>query len=142
MIGGQTADVLGESQPLAPELAEYIDEHKTASLFQVACELGALAGHGCEAEVLAFGQFGLHVGCAFQIADDLLDVSATADVMGKKVGKDAAANKQTLPQCLGIEQSRIAASEAVAAAIAAIESFGTEAEDLRSLARYVADRNY
>lgn len=142
MIGGQTADVLGESRPPTPELVEYIDEHKTASIFQIACELGAMAGHGGEADVSSLGQFGRQVGRAFQIADDLLDLSATTDLMGKKVGKDAAANKQTLPQCLGIEQSRLAAKEAVEAAITALEGFGTEAEELRALARYVVDRNY
>jgi geranylgeranyl diphosphate synthase type II len=111
-------------------------------LFQAACELGALAGHGDGSAVSALGSYGRHLGRAFQIADDLLDVTATADVMGKGVRKDAAAGKQTYPQAVGLEPSRAAAMQEAQAAVAAIAAFGAQAQDLRLLADYVVDRNY
>ena len=82
------------------------------------------------------------VGRAFQIADDLLDVTASAATLGKGVGKDAPAGKQTYPRCVGISESRAAAESAIEAAIRAIDTLGSEADDLRALARYAADRNY
>ncbi len=142
MIGGQTADFLGQSKPPSAELATYIHQRKTARLFETSCRLGAIAG-GAEADTIAaLGRFGQMVGRAFQIADDLLDVTSTAEALGKNVGKDAKAAKQTFPACVGIEQSRTAAQDAVKAAIVELEGFGHEAEDLRALARYVADRHY
>ena len=142
MIGGQTADILGQSAPPALELASYIHERKTASLFETACRLGVLVAGGSADSVAACGRFGQNLGRAFQIADDLLDVTSTARELGKEAGKDAAANKQTFPQCVGIERSRTAAMEQAEAAIAELDIFGPEADDLRALARYVVDRNY
>ena len=142
MIGGQTADVLGEEQAPAIRLARYIHERKTASLFRTACRLGALAGRGDSATVKLFGDFGQNLGQAFQIADDLLDLTSTPEVLGKNVRKDSSANKQSFPRCVGIEESRAAARDNAKAAIAALESFGPEADDLRVLADYVVSRNY
>ncbi|UCC32411.1 MAG: polyprenyl synthetase family protein [Phycisphaerales bacterium] len=142
MIGGQTADILGQSKPPALELASYIHKRKTASLFETSCRLGALVGGGSADSVAVCGRFGQSLGRAFQIADDLLDVTSTARELGKEVGKDAAANKQTFPQCVGIERSRTAAMEQAKAATAELDIFGPEADDLRALARYVVDRNY
>lgn len=142
MIAGQTADILGQSRPPVLELASYIHKRKTASLFETACRLGALAGGGSVDSVAACGRFGQSLGRAFQIADDLLDLTSTARELGKEVGKDAAANKQTFPQCVGIERSRTVAMEEAKAAIAELDIFGPEADDLRALARYVVDRNY
>lgn len=92
--------------------------------------------------VQALARFGHAMGRAFQIADDLLDLTSTPQAMGKGVGKDASASKQTFPQCVGISESRRAAENAAAAAIAELEMFGPDAEDLRALARWVVDRNY
>lgn len=142
MIGGQTADVLGSSKAPSVELAEYIHERKTARLFEISCRLGAIAGHAQANAVAALGRFGQMMGRAFQIADDLLDVTSTAKALGKEAGKDAGAGKQTFPRCVGTEQSRIAAHDAVEAAVAALGVFGPEADDLRALARYVVDRHY
>jgi geranylgeranyl pyrophosphate synthase len=142
MIGGQMADMQGQSRPPTLSLAKYIHDRKTASLFESACRLGSMAGAGDADTVDAFGCFGLSLGRAFQIADDLLDVASTADTLGKDAGKDAAAGKQTFPQCVGIGRSRAAAMEEAAAAIAELGPFGPEADDLRDLARYAADRNY
>ncbi len=141
MIGGQTADVLGQSKPPSAKLAAYIHERKTARLFETACRLGAIAG-GAEADrVATFGRFGQMVGRAFQIADDLLDLTSTTEALGKGVGKDAGAAKQTFPQCVGIEQSRTAVRNAAKSALAQLEAFGPEADDLRALTDYVVDRD-
>lgn len=142
MIGGQTADILGEGEVPRRELAEYIHARKTARLFETACRLGALVGHGSTEKADRLGAFGQMVGRAFQIADDLLDVTASTKALGKSVRKDAGASKQTFPQCVGMEGSRQAAGEAVVAAIVALESFGPAADDLRTLAHYVIDRTY
>jgi geranylgeranyl pyrophosphate synthase len=88
------------------------------------------------------GRFGAKLGQAFQIADDVLDMTATAEELGKSPGKDAAANKQTYPRCVGVEASRVAAERAVREALAELGVFGAEADDLRALAAYVVDRNY
>jgi geranylgeranyl pyrophosphate synthase len=88
------------------------------------------------------GLYGHWLGRAFQIADDLLDVTATAGEMGKGVGKDAAAGKQTYPAAVGLEESRVAGRRAAANAIEALESLSKEADDLRALANYVVQRHH
>lgn len=142
MIGGQTADILGQTQTPSIELARYIHERKTASLFRVACRLGALAACADSGTVNALGEFGQNLGKSFQIVDDLLDVTSTSEVLGKGVRKDSSANKQTYPQCVGTEESRAAARDTAKDAIAGLASFGPEADDLRELADYVVSRNY
>lgn len=142
MIGGQAADVVSQGAPPSEDLVKYIHGRKTASLFETACRLGAMSGGGRADAVATLGRFGRHLGQAFQIADDLLDVTATAAVLGKGTAKDASAGKQTYPQCVGLEASRARAAEEVQAAVAELSPFGPSADDLRALAEYVASRNY
>ncbi len=142
MIGGQTADVLGEGEPPKRELVEYIHARKTAALFETACRLGTIAGGGGSETVERLGRFGQSLGQAFQIADDLLDLTATPETLGKGVRKDAVASKQTYPGCVGIDESRRVAERAVVEAVERLSPHGKEADDLRGLARYVVDRNY
>jgi len=142
MIGGQAADIDGEQQPPSVDLARYIHERKTATLFQTACRLGATAAGGTNEQIDRLGNFGHHLGVAFQIADDLLDVCQTDAQLGKRTGKDAEAGKQSFPRCVGIENSQAAAGAALAAASECLAPFGPDADDLRRLARYVVDRNY
>jgi geranylgeranyl pyrophosphate synthase len=142
MIGGQAADIAGQSQSPSLERTQFIHERKTAALFEAACRLGAMAGRALPDAVTALGGFGRCLGRAFQIADDLLDVISTAEKSGKAVGKDVAAGKQSYPRCVGVERSRAAANAAAAAAVAELERFGAAADDLRELARYVASRAF
>jgi geranylgeranyl pyrophosphate synthase len=142
MIGGQAADIAGQSQDPSLDRTRYIHERKTAALFEAACRLGAMAGRGEADDVAALGRFGACLGRAFQIADDLLDVTSTAEKSGKTVGKDVIAGKQTYPACVGVEQSRAAAKAAADEAIAEIESYGSKAGDLRELAAYAASRSF
>ncbi len=142
MIGGQAADIAGEKQPASVDLAKYIHDRKTAALFRTACRLGALMGGGAVEQIDALGQFGHELGVSFQIADDLLDVSASDEEIGKRTGKDADAGKQSYPRCVGITASRASARASAAAALAQLQPFASEADDLRQLAVYVVDRNY
>ena len=142
MIGGQAADIAGQSQDPSLDRTRYIHDQKTAALFEGACRLGAMVGRGDADGVAALGRFGRCLGRAFQIADDLLDVTSTAEKLGKKAGKDVTAGKQTYPGCVGVEQSRRAAGKACDDAIAELHRFGTNVDDLRELARYVVSRSF
>lgn len=142
MIGGQAADVLGEGRPPSEITARYIHLRKTARLFEAACRMGALVGTAGPDQLARLASYGCNLGQAFQIADDLLDVAGSAESTGKAVGKDASHGKQTIPRCVGIEASRRIALELIDAAVAALASFGSEADDLRAIARFVIDRNY
>ena len=142
MIGGQAADVAGETKSPSLDLAKYIHDRKTGALFRTACRLGAIIGGGSQNQIGALGQFGQELGVSFQIADDLLDVSACEQDTGKRTGKDAGAGKQSYPRCVGIGASRTAARASATAAARQLEPFGTMADDLRHLAVYVVDRNY
>lgn len=142
MIGGQAADILGEGGPANLDQAVYIHERKTAALFRAACRVGALCAAPKNPHVESLASFGLHLGKAFQITDDLLDVLATGEETGKKTGKDSIAGKQTYPRCVGIDESRRLAADAIATAIECLSALNTPVDDLRALARFVVDRTY
>ncbi len=142
MIGGQAADVVGQDQASSRELLSYIHARKTARLFEAACRMGAMCGAGNDKFVNQLAQFGHMLGQSFQIADDLLDVTSTQHELGKAVGKDGLAGKQTYPACFGLEESQKAAQRARDAALACLDSMGDEADDLRQLARFVVDRKH
>jgi geranylgeranyl pyrophosphate synthase len=140
MIGGQVNDILSEH--LAPDvnLVREIHRGKTARLFETAGRLGAICGGATEAQSSAAAAFGHHLGLAFQIADDILDVTGSAAEMGKAVAKDAEAGKQTYPAAVGLEESRRIARELADQAVAALQPFGPAADDLRELVRFVIER--
>jgi geranylgeranyl diphosphate synthase type II len=140
MIGGQVADVLGEKLPPDRQRVEYIHRHKTACLLEASCRLGAIAAGATEGQLASLSAYGSHLGLAFQIADDLLDVVGSQEAIGKRVGKDAQANKQTYPAVVGVEASRQAALQASEAATRALADFGPQADDLRTLAEFVVNR--
>lgn len=140
MIGGQASDLEGEKSPPSIDLTRSIHERKTAALFSAACRMGAVVGGGSESHIEAVGTYGRRLGLCFQIADDLLDVTATSEEIGKTAGKDARAGKQTYPAGVGVEASRVAAEAERDRAIEALSPWGAAAEDLRELARYVVSR--
>jgi geranylgeranyl pyrophosphate synthase len=142
MIEGQGADLEGETHPADRELVQYIHEHKTAALIETCCRLGALCAGASGDAVAAVARYGRHLGLAFQIADDLLDATGSSQQLGKQVGKDAAAAKQTYPAAFGLEASRTEAAREVEAALHALDSFGGRADRLRDLARYVIRRDH
>lgn len=140
MIGGQVIDLECENRKVDLATVEYMHIHKTGALLSASLEIGAILGGGDDALVKSMRNFGHHLGLAFQITDDLLDVEGDASVMGKKPGSDVAKNKMTYPALLGLAQSREAAREHVDRALEAVDSFGQTAEPLRAVARYLLVR--
>ncbi len=140
MIGGQVIDLECENQKVSLATVEYMHIHKTGALLSASLEIGAILGGADEARIRAMKTYGHHLGLAFQITDDLLDVEGDPELMGKTPGSDAAKNKMTYPALLGVTQSRVAAKEHVDSALEALSGFGEAAEPLRAIARYLLVR--
>lgn len=140
MIGGQVVDLEAEHTRPTPEMLEYIHRSKTAALITASLASGGLYAGGNDAEVEKLRAFGLAIGLAFQIVDDVLDVTQTSEQLGKTAGKDMASEKATYPALFGIEASLKKADGLVSAAFAELESFGSRAEPLKELARFLVER--
>lgn len=140
MVGGQSLDMIHEGKNAGYEVLHTIHQSKTGALITASIESGALAAGADQERISALRRYGEQVGLAFQIADDLLDLEATTEELGKSVGKDVAAGKLTFPAIFGVETSRIMAQDAAGAARKALENFDDKAEPLRALARYIVDR--
>jgi farnesyl diphosphate synthase/geranylgeranyl diphosphate synthase type II len=138
MVEGQARDMAGEGARLDEAEVMELMRTKTGALLAAAVAGGAAAA-GASAE--AAYPWGLKLGLAFQIADDLLDLTADTTTLGKRAGKDAAAGKSTLPALLGIPEARRRAEGLLDEALAAIAAFGQRAEALRGLARFVVARS-
>lgn len=141
MVGGQVLDV-GDGREANLDYLLRLHRMKTGALIRAACRMGAVAGGGDEAAVEAAGVYGDAVGLAFQIADDVLDVTATAEAMGKPTGADAAAGRGTFPAVLGLDESRAMADDFVAKAVDAVRALEPEAGPLAALARYAVARTH
>ncbi|MDD2420820.1 MAG: polyprenyl synthetase family protein [Heliobacteriaceae bacterium] len=140
MIGGQVVDLESEQKEVDLATLEYIHQHKTGALIRASLRTGALLGGGTPAQVTALSCYGDSLGLAFQITDDLLDVQGDPAKLGKPVGSDAKNRKATYPALIGLKKAKEAAAEAVEAALACLTGFGTEADFLRALARYLLVR--
>lgn len=142
MAGGQAFDLAAVGQHLTPAELERMHVHKTGALIRASVRLGALAA-GCTdaATLAALETYGHCIGLAFQVRDDLLDIEADTEQLGKTAGKDLAANKPTYPAILGIEASRAELASLTARALRALDGLQARDERLRALARFVADRN-
>ncbi len=140
MAGGQALDLAVEGQTLAEEEILRLQAMKTGALIRYACEAGAIIGSGNAADRERLGEFGAAIGLAFQLADDLLDLTASSDAMGKATGKDAAAGKATLASLHGIDWTRAQLRGLVAQARDILAPYGEEAEGLRQAALFVAER--
>lgn len=141
MIGGELADLLGQAAAPDEDLVARIHAAKTARLFEAACRLGAMAARAELPRIDALAEYGRQFGLAFQAADDLLDVTGTEASVGKAVGKDGSAGKQTYLRAVGLDGARRNCVEASERAIAALASFGERASNLAALARYVTERD-
>lgn len=139
MIGGQVLDMEGENQSLALEQLLRIHRMKTGALLTSAVRLGAIASNAAP-RLSALTEYGRHLGLAFQIIDDILDVTSTPEQLGKKTNKDAGSGKNTYPQLVGLDPSRAMADEQVAQAIAAIAGLPSSADGLRAIAKFVTHR--
>jgi farnesyl diphosphate synthase len=142
MCGGQMLDMLAEvaDQPMGePEIGR-LQLLKTGRLIEFSAEAGAILGKAPSAQRHALAAYGRELGAAFQIADDLLDATATLEETGKRTGKDAAAGKATLVSLLGVERARLQAERLADQAIHHLDSFGERADLLRALAAYTVQR--
>jgi geranylgeranyl diphosphate synthase type II len=140
MIGGQVVDLEAEHTKPDLEMLEYIHRSKTAALITASVIGGGLyAGAGGDA-VVKLRSFGLSIGLAFQIVDDVLDVTQTSEQLGKTAGKDTAAEKATYPALFGIDESLNKADTLADAACAALDGFGPGADTLKAVARFLVER--
>jgi geranylgeranyl diphosphate synthase type II len=140
MIGGQVVDLEAEHRQPTAEMLEYIHRAKTAALITASLVSGGIYAGAKDNEVRKLRAFGQSIGLAFQIVDDVLDVTQTSEQLGKTAGKDTAAQKATYPALFGIDVSLRKADSLVSAAFAELESFGERAETLKELARYLVER--
>lgn len=148
MIGGQVVDIESEGVPPTSELVETIHRAKTGALITTSIvsgglyALGTTGKHSTDDVIGRIRTFGEKAGLAFQIVDDVLDMTQSSEELGKTAGKDTATVKATWPAVFGIEQSRRDAAELIADAFAAIEPFGNAAEPLKALAEYLVERTH
>jgi len=142
MIGGQVVDLEAEHTNPDLQMLEYIHRSKTAALITASVVSGGLYAGASVEEVEKLRTFGKSIGLAFQIVDDVLDVTQTSEQLGKTAGKDTATDKATWPAVFGLERSRHDANELIQDAFAALEPFGTAADPLKSLALYLVERTH
>src|SRR5580692_3098907 len=140
MIGGQVVDLEAEHTKPTAEMLEYIHRSKTAALITASLVSGGLYAGAKDSEVNKLRAFGLAIGLAFQIVDDILDVTQTSEQLGKTAGKDTASEKATYPALFGIEASVSRADALVDDAFTELDSFGERAETLKELARFLVER--
>ncbi len=142
LVGGQVLDLEGETQQLSLEELRFVHLSKTAALLTTSVRFGGISAGAGVPEMEALTRFGTAAGLAFQIIDDILDVTQTTEKLGKSAGKDLAADKSTYPSLIGLEASREEARRLTGEARAALDGFGEAAAPLRALADYLLEREY
>jgi geranylgeranyl diphosphate synthase type II len=140
LIAGQIADLEGEGKETSARQLKYIHERKTSALLCCAVRLGGMSANCSASQLSALTDFGFHVGLAFQVIDDILDVTQTTDQLGKTAGKDIAAKKATYPRVVGLEKSRGIAARLTKQAFSALQPFRGQAVWLERIARYLLSR--
>ncbi|HEY6205179.1 MAG TPA: farnesyl diphosphate synthase [Chthoniobacterales bacterium] len=142
LIAGQVADLQAEGKKATAVQVRYIHESKTAAILAASVGLGAMSANANPKQLGAITRFGRALGLAFQVVDDILDVTQTSEKLGKSAGKDVAANKATYPAVFGLERSRSEAKKLTRQAHSALSIFGPKAEALHALANYLLEREY
>jgi geranylgeranyl diphosphate synthase type II len=142
LIAGQVADLEAEGRKIDMSGLRYIHENKTAAILTTSVRLGAMSADADAKRLNAITKFGRALGLAFQIIDDILDVTQTSEKLGKSAGKDIAAAKATYPAVIGLDQSRAEARRLTRHAHNALSAFGKKAEALHALANYLLEREY
>jgi geranylgeranyl diphosphate synthase, type II len=142
LIAGQIADLEGEGKPASRAQLRFIHERKTAAMIEASLRLGAMSANATPGKLAALTDFGRNLGLAFQVIDDILDVTQTSEKLGKSAGKDLAAEKATYPAVIGLEASRKEARRLTEAAGKALGSFGARGATLRAIADYLLAREY
>ncbi len=142
LIGGQVMDLESEGKKLTKAELVRIHEAKTAALLTSSLRLGAMTANATSAKLDALTSFGHDLGLAFQVIDDILDVTQSTEVLGKTAGKDQAVEKATYPAVLGLTTSRKEAAKLTDAALAALKPLGRNAARLEEIAAYLLKREY
>lgn len=142
LIGGQVLDLEGEGKKLQKKDLVKIHEAKTAALLTSSVRLGAMTANATPRKLEALTTFGYNLGLAFQVIDDILDVTQTTEQLGKTAGKDEAVDKSTYPAILGLEKSRKEAARLTKKALKSLEVFGKKGARLEQIARYLLEREY
>jgi geranylgeranyl diphosphate synthase type II len=141
LVAGQVADLEAEGKKISAAQLRYIHERKTSALLCCSVRLGGMSANCTAAQLRALTDFGYHVGLAFQVIDDILDVTQTSEKLGKTAGKDLTALKATYPAIVGLERSRRIATQLTDKAFAALKPFGGRAAALEALAEYLLKRD-
>lgn len=142
LIAGQVADLEAEGHRTDREQLRYIHENKTAAILTTSVRLGAMSANANPKQLAAITKFGRGLGLAFQIIDDILDVTQTSEKLGKSAGKDVTAKKATYPAVIGLNASRIEAKRLTRQAHNSLSIFDAKAEALHALANYLLERDY
>jgi geranylgeranyl diphosphate synthase type II len=142
LIGGQVMDLEGEGKKLTKRDLVRIHEAKTAALLTTSLRLGAMTSNATPAKLQALTLFGHALGLAFQVIDDILDVTQSTEMLGKTAGKDQAVEKSTYPAILGLDASRKEAARLTKAAMDALKPFGAKAARLEEIASHLLKREY
>jgi geranylgeranyl diphosphate synthase, type II len=142
LVGGQVVDIESEGKQISLETLQYIHEHKTGALLEISVVSGALLGGASSEQVELLSSYAHKVGLAFQIIDDVMDITATDEQLGKTAGKDLAQAKATYPSFWGIEASKAKAQQLIAEAKATLKPFGEKAVILEHLADFITQRHY
>ncbi len=140
MIGGQVADLEAEGREPSADALEYIHRAKTAALIRASVRFGGICAGAGPRRLAALGEFGSRIGLAFQIVDDVLDVVASSEDLGKTAGKDSVQDKATYPALYGIDASKDLAQRCLQEALSALECFGEAARELRDIATFIVSR--
>ncbi|HYA89331.1 MAG TPA: farnesyl diphosphate synthase [archaeon] len=140
MIGGQVADLEAEKKQVNASELEYIHRSKTAALIRASIVSGAIAGGAASEDIERLRKFGEHIGWAFQVVDDILDIEESSGALGKTAGKDKTQQKATYPALYGLVQSREIASDLEAKALAELDHYGDRANRLRQLGQFLVAR--
>jgi geranylgeranyl diphosphate synthase type II len=141
LIAGQVADLEGEGKRISAQQLRYIHERKTSALLCCAVRLGGMSANCTPAQLKALTDFGYHVGLAFQVIDDILDVTQTSETLGKTAGKDTKAQKATYPSIVGLERSRKIAEQLTQRAFNSLKGFKGKAVALEALAEFLLRRD-
>ena len=141
MVGGQAMDIAAEGQSLDVAALKEVHLRKTGALIEASVLAGAICANATETQIAALHQFSKNIGLAFQVMDDVLDVTASSETLGKTAGKDIAAEKSTYVACMGVDDARAYANQLLDDALALLTPFGEAADSLSALSRLLVHRN-
>ncbi|PIG92702.1 geranylgeranyl diphosphate synthase CrtE [Gloeocapsopsis sp. IPPAS B-1203] len=143
LVGGQVVDLESEGKAdVSIDTLNFIHNHKTAALLEACVVCGAILAGAPEADLQRLTRYAQNIGLAFQIVDDILDITATQEELGKTAGKDLQAQKATYPSIWGLEESQRQAQQLIQAAIAELDSFGEKALPLQAIAKFITSRTH